>query len=43
MIAGEQRVIDAYVAAGLLKQPFHAADMFDTSFNDAVRQGNSAT
>jgi len=37
----EQGVIDLYAAAGLLHRRLTAADAFDPSFNDAVRQGNA--
>jgi sulfonate transport system substrate-binding protein len=39
VLAGEQRVIDLYAAAGLLQKPFQAAAAFDPSFNAAIAKG----
>ena len=41
-IRNEQVVVDLYTESGLLKQRVSAADMFDPSFNDAVKAGNAA-
>jgi sulfonate transport system substrate-binding protein len=43
VIRDEQRVIDVYARAGLLRQSFGAASAFDPSFNDAIREGNART
>jgi sulfonate transport system substrate-binding protein len=40
VIADEQKVIDLYASAGMLRKPFDAASGFDTSFNPAVEKGS---
>ncbi len=42
IIQNEQKVIDLYADAGLLRQRVAAADAFDSSFNDSIRAGNAA-
>jgi sulfonate transport system substrate-binding protein len=39
VVADEQKTIDLYVRAGLIKQPLNAADIVDRSFNDAIAKG----
>jgi sulfonate transport system substrate-binding protein len=41
VIADEQKVIDLYASAGMLRKPFDAASGFDTSFNAAVEKGSA--
>ena len=43
VIRDEQRVIDLYARAGLLRQSFAAASAFDASFNEAIRAANTRT
>jgi sulfonate transport system substrate-binding protein len=42
VIADEQSTVDLLARHNLLRRPFTAADAFDTSFNDAIREGNAA-
>jgi sulfonate transport system substrate-binding protein len=39
VIADEQKTIDLYVRAGLIKQKLNAADIVDRSFSDAIGKG----
>jgi len=38
-VRDEQRVIDVYADAGLLRNRVEAKAAFDSSFNDAIRRG----
>ncbi len=39
VVADEQKTIDLYFRAGLVKQKLNAADIVDRSFSDAVGKG----
>jgi sulfonate transport system substrate-binding protein len=39
VVADEQKTIDLYLRAGLVKQPLNAADIVDRSFTDAIAKG----